>query len=64
MSESVSGSMTSAKSGSTDIDERAGRVLGSLAQGRLAISSTTLVVLGVQILFISFLLSALGLRDS
>jgi len=56
--------MTSAKSGSTDIDERAGRVLGSLAQGRLAISSTTLVVLGVQILFISFLLSALGLRDS
>jgi glycosyltransferase involved in cell wall biosynthesis len=39
-----------------------GRGLGSLAQERLAISGATLVVLGAQVLFCSFLLSMLGLR--
>jgi hypothetical protein len=36
--------------------------LGSLAQERVAIAAATLVVLGVQIAFSSFLLSILGLR--
>jgi glycosyltransferase involved in cell wall biosynthesis len=36
--------------------------LGSLSQERLAISGATLVVLGAQVLFCSFLLSLLGLR--
>ncbi len=39
-----------------------GRGLGSLAQERLAISGATLVVLGAQVLFCSFLLSMIGLR--
>ncbi len=38
------------------------RGLGSLAQERLAIVAATLLVLGVQIVFTSFLLSILGLR--
>jgi glycosyltransferase involved in cell wall biosynthesis len=36
--------------------------LGSLAQERVAIAAATLVVLGIQIAFSSFLLSILGLR--
>jgi glycosyltransferase involved in cell wall biosynthesis len=36
--------------------------LGSLSQERLAIFSATLLVLGIQIVFTSFLLSILGLR--
>jgi glycosyltransferase involved in cell wall biosynthesis len=39
-----------------------GRGFGSLSQERLAISAATLVVLGIQIVFTSFLLSILGLR--
>ncbi|MGO9760189.1 MAG: glycosyltransferase family 2 protein, partial [Solirubrobacteraceae bacterium] len=35
---------------------------GSLSQERVAISATTLLVLGIQIVFTSFLLSILGLR--
>jgi glycosyltransferase involved in cell wall biosynthesis len=35
---------------------------GSLAQERIAISAATLLVLGIQIIFTSFLLSILGLR--
>lgn len=38
------------------------RGLGSLAQERIAISAATLLVLGIQIVFTSFLLSILGLR--
>ncbi len=38
------------------------RGLGSLSQERLAIFSATLLVLGIQIVFTSFLLSILGLR--
>jgi Glycosyl transferase family 2 len=40
------------------------RGLGSLAQERIAITAATLLVLGVQIVFTSFLLSILGLRRS
>jgi len=36
--------------------------LGSLSQERVAISAATLLVLGIQIVFTSFLLSILGLR--
>jgi len=36
--------------------------LGSLTQERIAISAATLLVLGIQIVFTSFLLSILGLR--
>jgi len=39
-----------------------GRGFGSLAQERLAIFAATLLVLGIQIIFSSFLLSILGLR--
>ena len=39
-----------------------GRGLGSLAQERTAIAAATLFVLGLQIVFTSFLLSILGLR--
>jgi glycosyltransferase involved in cell wall biosynthesis len=39
-----------------------GRGLGSLSQERLAILAATLLVLGVQVIFSSFLLSILGLR--
>jgi glycosyltransferase involved in cell wall biosynthesis len=39
-----------------------GRGLGSLSQERVAISAATLLVLGIQIVFTSFLLSILGLR--
>src|ERR1019366_3072950 len=35
---------------------------GALAEERLALVATTLVILGVQIFFTSFLLSVLGLR--
>jgi hypothetical protein len=35
---------------------------GNLVQERVAISAATLVVLGIQIAFTSFLLSILGLR--
>jgi hypothetical protein len=38
------------------------RGFGSLSEERLAIAATTLVVVGVQIFFSSFLLSILGLR--
>jgi hypothetical protein len=38
------------------------RGLGSLSQERLAICAATLLVLGIQIVFSSFLLSILGLR--
>jgi hypothetical protein len=38
------------------------RGLGSLSQERVAIAAATLVVLGIQIAFSSFLLSILGLR--
>ncbi|MHB8241038.1 MAG: glycosyltransferase family 2 protein [Solirubrobacteraceae bacterium] len=38
------------------------RGLGSLSQERLAIAAATLLVLGIQIVFSSFLLSILGLR--
>ncbi len=38
------------------------RGFGSLAQERVAIAAATLVVLGMQIAFTSFLLSILGLR--
>ena len=40
------------------------RGLGSLAQERLAIVAATLVIIGVQVFFTSFLLSILGLRRS
>jgi glycosyltransferase involved in cell wall biosynthesis len=40
----------------------AGRGFGSLAQERSAIFAATLLVLGIQIVFTSFLLSILGLR--
>ena len=36
--------------------------LGSLSQERVAISAATLLVIGIQIVFTSFLLSILGLR--
>jgi len=39
-----------------------GHGLGSLSQERIAISAATLLVLGIQIVFTSFLLSILGLR--
>jgi glycosyltransferase involved in cell wall biosynthesis len=39
-----------------------GSGLGSLSQERVAISAATLLVLGIQIVFTSFLLSILGLR--
>jgi glycosyltransferase involved in cell wall biosynthesis len=39
-----------------------GRGLGSLSQERIAILAATLLVLGIQIVFSSFLLSILGLR--
>ena len=39
-----------------------GRGLGSLSQERFAIFAATLLVLGIQIVFTSFLLSILGLR--
>ncbi len=39
-----------------------GRGFGSLAQERVAIFAATLLVLGIQIVFTSFLLSILGLR--
>lgn len=39
-----------------------GSGLGSLSQERLAIAAATLLVLGIQIVFSSFLLSILGLR--
>ncbi len=39
-----------------------GRGLGSLSQERVAIFAATLLVLGIQIVFSSFLLSILGLR--
>ena len=39
-----------------------GRGLGSLSQERVAISAATLLVIGIQIVFTSFLLSILGLR--
>jgi Mg2+/Co2+ transporter CorB len=39
-----------------------GSGLGSLSQERIAISAATLLVLGIQIVFTSFLLSILGLR--
>ncbi len=39
-----------------------GRGLGTLAQERVAIFAATLLVLGIQIVFTSFLLSILGLR--
>ncbi len=39
-----------------------GHGLGSLSQERVAISAATLLVLGIQIVFTSFLLSILGLR--
>ena len=38
------------------------RGLGSLSQERVAIIAATLLVLGIQIVFTSFLLSILGLR--
>jgi hypothetical protein len=38
------------------------RGFGSLSQERVAISAVTLLVLGIQIVFSSFLLSILGLR--
>jgi hypothetical protein len=38
------------------------RGFGSLAQERLAILAATLLVLGIQVIFASFLLSILGLR--
>jgi glycosyltransferase involved in cell wall biosynthesis len=41
-----------------------GSGLGGLAQERTAISAATLLVLGIQIVFTSFLLSILGLRRS
>jgi glycosyltransferase involved in cell wall biosynthesis len=40
-----------------------GRGLGSLSQERIAILAATLLVLGIQIVFSSFLLSILGLRQ-
>ncbi len=40
------------------------RGLGNLAQERTAIAAATLLVLGIQIVFTSFLLSILGLRRS
>jgi glycosyltransferase involved in cell wall biosynthesis len=40
------------------------RGLGNLAQERVAIAAATLLVLGIQIVFTSFLLSILGLRRS
>jgi hypothetical protein len=40
------------------------RGLGSLSQERFAISAATLLVIGIQIVFTSFLLSILGLRRS
>jgi glycosyltransferase involved in cell wall biosynthesis len=39
-----------------------GHGLGSLSQERVAISAATLLVIGIQIVFTSFLLSILGLR--
>jgi hypothetical protein len=39
-----------------------GRGFGSLSQERVAITAATLLVLGIQIVFSSFLLSILGLR--
>jgi glycosyl transferase family 2 len=39
-----------------------GRGFGSLSQERVAITAATLLVLGIQIVFCSFLLSILGLR--
>jgi glycosyltransferase involved in cell wall biosynthesis len=39
------------------------RGLGSLSQERIAIAAATLLVLGIQIVFSSFLLSILGLRQ-
>jgi glycosyltransferase involved in cell wall biosynthesis len=39
-----------------------GRGFGSLADERLAIAAATLLVLGIQVVFASFLLSILGLR--
>jgi hypothetical protein len=39
-----------------------GRGFGSLSQERVAIFAATLLVLGIQIVFSSFLLSILGLR--
>jgi glycosyltransferase involved in cell wall biosynthesis len=39
-----------------------GRGFGSLGQGRTAIAAATLLVLGIQVVFSSFLLSILGLR--
>jgi glycosyltransferase involved in cell wall biosynthesis len=39
-----------------------GRGFGSLSQERVAIAAATLLVLGIQIIFSSFLLSILGLR--
>jgi glycosyltransferase involved in cell wall biosynthesis len=42
--------------------EWVGRGFGSLADERLAIAAATLLVLGIQVVFASFLLSILGLR--
>ncbi len=39
-----------------------GHGLGGLAQERVAIVAATLLVIGIQIVFTSFLLSILGLR--
>ncbi|HYM54207.1 MAG TPA: glycosyltransferase family 2 protein, partial [Solirubrobacteraceae bacterium] len=38
------------------------RGLGGLSQERIAIMAATLLVIGIQIVFASFLLSILGLR--
>ena len=38
------------------------RGFGSLSEERLAVLATTLIVVGLQILFSSFLLSIIGLR--
>jgi hypothetical protein len=40
------------------------RGLGALSEERLAVAAATLVIVGVQIFFTSFLLSILGLRRS
>ena len=38
------------------------RGLGSLSEERVAIAAATLLVLGIQVVFASFMLSILGLR--
>jgi len=39
-----------------------GRGFGALAEQRLAVVAATLVIVGIQVLFSSFLLSIIGLR--